>query len=193
MLSTFTDPNSLTFTSLCGALGISLKAASGDVAITAIEVVSKADETLNGTFTCTTANPQLTVAAGDSNSKRVRLNCNTTLTSTDAKTFYFAMPVDALSGGFMLNVYGDGADPIFTKETTTGNQYTIALNHVNQMPTLEVASEPEHAYVDLGLPSGLLWATCNVGADTATTSPGARLRRRITTTGAPTNTTTATT
>lgn len=23
-----------------------------------------------------------------------------------------------------------------------------------------------HAYVDLGLPSGLLWATCNVGADT---------------------------
>ena len=24
----------------------------------------------------------------------------------------------------------------------------------------------EHAYVDLGLPSGLLWATCNVGADT---------------------------
>ena len=24
---------------------------------------------------------------------------------------------------------------------------------------------PDHAYVDLGLPSGLLWATCNVGAD----------------------------
>ena len=24
----------------------------------------------------------------------------------------------------------------------------------------------DHAYVDLGLPSGLLWATCNVGADT---------------------------
>ena len=24
---------------------------------------------------------------------------------------------------------------------------------------------PDHAYVDLGLPSGLLWATCNIGAD----------------------------
>ena len=23
-----------------------------------------------------------------------------------------------------------------------------------------------HAYVDLGLPSGILWATCNLGADT---------------------------
>ena len=165
MLGTFTNPDDLTFTSLCGALGISLKAASGDIAITAIEVVSKTNEKLNGTFTCTTANPQLTVAAGDSNSKKVRLNCNTTLTSTEAQTFYFAMPVDALSGGFTLNVYGDGADPIFTKETTTGNQYTIVLKQVNQMPTLEVASEPEHAYVDLGLPSGLLWATCNVGAN----------------------------
>ncbi|MBR5726753.1 MAG: leucine-rich repeat protein, partial [Muribaculaceae bacterium] len=27
-------------------------------------------------------------------------------------------------------------------------------------------SEPDHAFVDLGLPSGTLWATCNVGADT---------------------------
>ena len=27
-------------------------------------------------------------------------------------------------------------------------------------------AEPDHAYVDLGLPSGTLWATCNVGADT---------------------------
>ena len=30
--------------------------------------------------------------------------------------------------------------------------------------TLEAAG-PTHEYVDLGLPSGLLWATCNVGAD----------------------------
>ena len=28
-----------------------------------------------------------------------------------------------------------------------------------------VRSSQNHAYVDLGLPSGLLWATCNVGAD----------------------------
>ena len=27
------------------------------------------------------------------------------------------------------------------------------------------AQSQKHAYVDLGLPSGLLWATCNVGAD----------------------------
>ena len=31
---------------------------------------------------------------------------------------------------------------------------------------LSVPDEPEHEWVDLGLPSGTLWATCNVGADT---------------------------
>ena len=31
---------------------------------------------------------------------------------------------------------------------------------------LEGVVGDEHAYVDLGLPSGLLWATCNVGAET---------------------------
>lgn len=29
---------------------------------------------------------------------------------------------------------------------------------------LQAANKNEHAFVDLGLPSGLLWATCNVGA-----------------------------
>lgn len=33
------------------------------------------------------------------------------------------------------------------------------------LPWTEVEDEPEtHEYVDLGLPSGLLWATCNIGA-----------------------------
>ena len=37
------------------------------------------------------------------------------------------------------------------------NDETIVLTF--SIPT------PDHTYVDLGLPSGLLWATCNVGAD----------------------------
>ena len=49
-----------------------------------------------------------------------------------------------------------------------------------------------HDYVDLGLPSGTLWATCNVGANapknTATTSPGAKPSRRRLTIGVPTST-----
>jgi hypothetical protein len=30
----------------------------------------------------------------------------------------------------------------------------------------EPVTPEEHEYVDLGLPSGTLWATCNVGANT---------------------------
>lgn len=135
MLGTFADPNNLTFTSLCGVLGISLKAASGDIDITAVEVVSNLDEKLNGTFTCTTTDPQLTVAAGDADTKKVRLYCTTTLTTT-AQNFYFAMPVGTLASGFRLNVYGDGADPIFS--TNTNNDITIVLNQVNQMPEVPV-------------------------------------------------------
>jgi hypothetical protein len=40
--------------------------------------------------------------------------------------------------------------------------------HVTETTTVsfrDASPNDEHAYVDLGLPSGLLWATCNVGAD----------------------------
>ena len=37
--------------------------------------------------------------------------------------------------------------------------------HVTQTTTIRVTTTPpEYEYVDLGLPSGMLWATCNVGA-----------------------------
>ena len=45
--------------------------------------------------------------------------------------------------------YYYGEDKSFTTEGNSGG-----------------GSGDEHAYVDLGLPSGTLWATCNVGADT---------------------------
>ena len=45
--------------------------------------------------------------------------------------------------------------------TDYGLSYGEELNF-----TTEIGSSGDHAYVDLGLPSGLLWATCNVGADT---------------------------
>ena len=43
MLGTFTDPENLTFTSLCGVLGVSLT--GDDLAITGIEIVSKTPTT----------------------------------------------------------------------------------------------------------------------------------------------------
>ena len=47
------------------------------------------------------------------------------------------------------DVFSYQADTTFTVD----DDYTLAANF-------------DHAYVDLGLPSGLLWATCNMGANT---------------------------
>ena len=163
MLGTFTDPESLTFTSLCGVLGLSLT--GDDVAITGIEIVSRtATDKLNGAFEadCTATNPVLTPATGNSGTNREMLTCTTTLTAT-AKSFYIVLPVGTLSDGFTMNVYNGGTEPIFS--TGTDNNISIVLNEINMMPTMEVTMPAEHEYVDLGLPSGLLWATCNVGAD----------------------------
>ena len=53
-----------------------------------------------------------------------------------------------------------------------------------------------HDYIDLGLPSGTMWATCNVGAEspinTVITLLGARPHRKTSIIGAPINTAMAT-
>lgn len=147
-----------TFVSVCGGLGLSL---TGDnVDITAIEIVSE-NEMLTGTYTGYFNNDNIDVANGTNS---VRLNCTTTLTA-EPKEFYIVLPVGVLSNGFTLNIYNGTADPIFTKTTTT--DLTVELNKVKKMNALEVTVETgdTHEYVDLGLPSGLLWATCNVGAN----------------------------
>ena len=44
--------------------------------------------------------------------------------------------------------------------------YGLDYGEEMSFTTLEDGSGSTYEYVDLGLPSGLLWATCNVGADT---------------------------
>ena len=50
---------------------------------------------------------------------------------------------------------------LYTNRTTYSNySRTLGLN----IRPVRVLEEKEHEYVDLGLPSGTMWATCNVGA-----------------------------
>ena len=161
MLGIFSDSEDLTFTSLCGGLGISL---TGDnVDITGIEIVSNnANDKLNGAFESTMEEPALVATLDNAGTNRVMLNCATTLTA-DTQEFFIVLPVGALAEGFTLNVYNGGEEPIFS--TDTDNDISIVLNQVNMMPEVTVTMPDTHAYVDLGLPSGLLWATCNIGAN----------------------------
>ena len=162
MMGTFSDPDDLTFTSLCGVLGIGLK--GDNINITAVEIVSNANEKLNGTFSCTTSNPQISVAdATDEASKKMRLNCTTTLTA-EAKRFYFPLPVGALAQGFTLNVYDEDNELIFTK--SPANPISIELKKLNQMEELPVTIGPRSFTVDFNndiLPEG--WTTIDADGD----------------------------
>lgn len=59
----------------------------------------------------------------------------------------------------------------FVNWTENGTQvsasanYTFTVTNSRTLVANFVSSNDDHAYVDLGLPSGLLWATCNIGAD----------------------------
>lgn len=137
MLGTFSDSEDLTFTSLCGGLGISL---TGDnVDITGIEIVSNnTNDKLNGAFECTVEDPALVAALDNAGTNRVMLNCATTLTA-DPQEFFIVLPVGTLAEGFTLNVYNGGEEPIFSK-TTESTELVVALNTVKMMNTVEVES-----------------------------------------------------
>ena len=72
--------------------------------------------------------------------------CNLTATNNSGFTFdHWTRNGTTISGGATISF------------TVTSNATYVA--HF-------ISNTGGHAYVDLGLPSGLLWATCNVGADT---------------------------
>ena len=60
-------------------------------------------------------------------------------------------------------ILGDRTNP--AADVNTDGEINIADVNVIINIILEGDEEPVHEYVDLGLPSGTLWATCNVGAN----------------------------
>ena len=137
------ETDNLTFTSLCGVLGLSLK--GDNIAITAIEVVDNGtgdNSMLCGAFTADcTANQPVLAYAGNGGTNSVILNCATTLTS-EAKEFYIVLPVGTLASanGFTMNLYNGAADPIFSK--TRGAALEMQYNTVRKMNTINVTLAP---------------------------------------------------
>ena len=98
----------------------------------------------------------------EGSTQTVTLTSNSSWTATAKPTSYFTVTPTSGTGSASLTVT---AKANLTYNTRTGaltvtsgsETVTVTLNQEG-MPT------PAHKYVDLGLPSGLLWATCNVGA-----------------------------
>ena len=86
------------------------------------------------------------------------------VTTENTETWAIMLPQDELPAGEEGSVYTYDNAYIGTRPAMG----EIVMNtYSNSGFALEVTTPaaPAHEYVDLGLPSGLLWATCNVGAD----------------------------
>ena len=80
-------------------------------------------------------------------------------------------PSPTLANSHTTNGSGAGSFSSYMTGLTMGTTYYVRAYATNSFVTVYgnqlsfTITNDEPAYVDLGLPSGLLWATCNVGAD----------------------------
>ena len=165
MLAKSTDDN-LIFENLCGGLGVRLY---GDAHVSSITVMGIESEKLNGQFEVVYGEDEEleTYPYGDGGNNVVTLTCDVTLTS-EVTDFYAVLPVGVLSHGVLVEIY-DGETMVGQIPYPEGHAAQVARDTIKSFPPVEVTTGgggDDHEYVDLGLPSGLLWATCNVGADT---------------------------
>ena len=74
--------------------------------------------------------------------------------------------LEATNNAFSTTITGLTANTSYTVRAYATNEEGTGYGEEVSFTTLNEGGGDEHEYVDLGLPSGLLWATCNVGADT---------------------------
>ena len=66
---------------------------------------------------------------------------------------------------FTTSLIGLASNTTYYVRAYVVTDYGLAYGDEQSFTTLDGGSSGDHEYVDLGLPSGLLWATCNVGAN----------------------------
>ena len=157
MLAYGTDDN-LYFKNLCGGLGIRLY---GDAHVSSITVMGIEGEKLNGQFEVYGEDEELeTYPYDDEGNNLVTLTCDVTLTAAAITDFYAVLPVGVLHEGVIVEIY-DGETMVGQIPFPESHAAQVVRNTIKSFQPVEVLT---HEYVDLGLPSGTLWATCNVGA-----------------------------
>ena len=160
MLAYGTDAN-LYFQNLCGGLGIRLY---GNAHVSSIAIMDVEGAKLNGQFMVEVEDAGLeSYPYGKEGNNLVTLTCDVTLSPTDTTDFYAVLPVGVLRNGVLVEIY-DGETKIGEIALPDSHAAQVMRNTIKSFPPVEITLPEEHEYVDLGLPSGLLWATCNVGA-----------------------------
>ena len=101
----------------------------------------------------------------DGGAQQVQISTNGNWTATTkAESAFSVSPTSGTGEGTLTVTAAENETTVLRWETLTLTSGTLTVSI-----TLLQQAKPDlngHAYVDLGLPSGLLWATCNVGATT---------------------------
>ena len=144
-----------------------------DVAVSSIKLRGNNDEILAGELSLECPlNGAPSIEFVDNTSKEISLVCDVPVvlgaTAEESTQFWFVVPPTTFEKGFTVTVV-DSEGNVFEK--TTANTVTIARNRLARMKAFEFAAtivpiESNPEAVDLGLPSGVLWASMNVGAAT---------------------------
>lgn len=143
------------------------------VTVSSVKLESNGPEFLSGRTDVTIGSdgkPSVAFIESATNSKSVELVCDTPVTlgstASDYVEFWFVLPPGVLTEGFTITIT-DSNGNTFTKSTS--NAITIQSGVKKNMSAFEVTIEgsgqmaiPEA--VDLGLPSGIKWASFNLGA-----------------------------
>lgn len=159
----------LRFKNVCGLLELQLYSATecnvANITLTSFNDLDKLWGT--GRVTLTEGDPSLVELSAGGNV--LTLNCNGAAMSTvetAPSCYFFVVPANTLGSGFSVKVT-DTEGKTWTKVASASNDKRIVRSKITKMPKLQVeTAAPAYEYVDFGLDSHLLWATCNVGAST---------------------------
>ena len=160
----YAEDENLQFTSLCGGLGIQLYGNGAHV--TSITIEDPWDR-LNGWFEADYYDPDYQPEIQDEGTQKITLTCDVMLpaSASEAAAFYAVLPPNTLRPGVAVKIY-DGDYQIGEIYVVEGHGAQVYRNLIKYFSPVEITILDNHEEVDLGLPSGLRWATCNIGANT---------------------------
>ena len=163
MVSVSSD-NVLQYKNVGGYLRISLYGEG--VTVSAITLKGNNGEKLAGKTTITMPmDGTPTVVMPDDATTTITLTCETPVqlgtTAEESTQFWFVVPPVTFSKGFTITV-NDSSGGTFEK--STDKTVTVERNNLSKMSPIEVVLVHVPEAVDLGLPSGLKWASFNLGA-----------------------------
>ena len=155
----------LRFKNVCGLLELQLYSATACYVDNITLTSSNSDEMLWGKSIVDFSGGIPSLGDLEDGGNMLILNCNGEPMSTESaspSSYFFVVPANTLSNGFTVKVT-DTDGNTWTK--TTSQNTTISRSNITKMPSLQVeTTAPVYEDVNFHLPSGLLWATCNVGA-----------------------------